>query len=97
MFTARGSDTPFCGWSSSLHSLHPLSRTAGWTIHDLRRTVATGMASVGVPIHVTERILHHVSGTQGGIIGIYQRYDYWEEQVQAIQRWEERVLSLARP
>jgi hypothetical protein len=31
-------------------------------IHDLRRTTATGMAKIGVPPHIVEACLNHVSG-----------------------------------
>src|SRR2546430_12117904 len=55
-----------------------------WTLHDLRRTFATNMASLGTPIHVTETLLHHVSGTTSGIVGVYQRHAYMDEMRQAI-------------
>jgi integrase len=44
-----------------------------WRLHDLRRTAASGMARLGVGIHVVERLLNHVSGsTTGGIVAVYQ-------------------------
>ena len=48
-----------------------VSGVDGWTFHDLRRTVATGMAEIGVTPHVIERILNHVSGSFAGVAGIY--------------------------
>ena len=50
-----------------------------WTFHDLRRTAATGMARLGIAVRVTEAVLNHVSGTGGGIVGVYQRHDYADE------------------
>jgi integrase len=95
--TSPPSWTTFSAWSKSHAALLKLSGTSGWTLHDLRRTFATGLAALGTPIHVTEKILNHVSGTTGGLVGIYQKHSYWPEQVEALRKWEERVLSLAQP
>lgn len=65
-----------------------------WTFHDLRRTAATGMARLGIPVRVTEAVLNHVSGTGGGIVAVYQRHDYADEKRQALEAWARFVLSL---
>ena len=65
-----------------------------WTFHDLRRTAATGMARLGIAVRVTEAVLNHVSGTGGGIVGVYQRHDYADEKRQALDAWARFVLSL---
>lgn len=85
---------PFSSFAFNHRRLLVLSGTAGWTLHDLRRTFATGLARLGAPIHVTEKILNHVSGTLSGVAGVYNRFDYWEAQVTAMQRWERHVLDL---
>ncbi len=77
-------------------SLAEKSQVSDWTLHDLRRTFATNLAALGVEIHVTEKLLNHVSGSLSGVAGIYNRFAYWDKQVAAVQAWEERVLSLAR-
>lgn len=46
-----------------------------WRIHDLRRTAASGMAALCFQPHVIERVLNHVSGAQGGLVGVYQRHE----------------------
>ncbi|MEM9341409.1 MAG: integrase arm-type DNA-binding domain-containing protein [Pseudomonadota bacterium] len=58
-----------------------------WTFHDLRRTAATGMARLGIAVRTTEAVLNHVSGTGGGIVGVYQRYDHGEEKRDALEAW----------
>ena len=64
---------------------------APWVVHDLRRTLATGCQAMGVAREVTEGILNHVSGTRGGITGVYQTYDYFDEKAAALERWAELV------
>ena len=67
------------------------SQLEPWVVHDLRRTLATGCQAMGVPIEVTEAILNHVSGRRGGIAGVYQTYDYFDEKADALARWGELV------
>lgn len=97
LFSAKGqSAKSYSGFSKSKKQLDKLSKVDDWTLHDLRRSFATGLASLGVPIHITERLLNHISGTSGGLIGVYQRHEYWDEQVAAMTAWENRVLSIVR-
>ncbi len=65
-----------------------------WTFHDLRRTAATGMARLGIPVRVTEAVLNHVSGTAGGIVSVYQRHDYADEKRDALDAWARLVFDL---
>ncbi|MCW5714064.1 MAG: integrase family protein [Bauldia sp.] len=94
-FPAKGEGiVPFNGWSKSKARLDKLSGVTDWTLHDLRRTFATNLAALGTPIHVTEKILNHVSGTTGGLVGVYQKHTYWPEQVAAVTAWENRLQSI---
>jgi integrase len=56
-----------------------------WRLHDLRRTAATRMAGQKVPPHIVERILNHISGEQGGLVGVYQHHEYRGERREAIE------------
>jgi integrase len=67
-----------------------------WTVHDLRRTVASGMASLGANLVVIEKILNHVSGSLAGIVGVYQRHEYAEEKRAALQLWADHVDQLVQ-
>ena len=49
---------------------------APWRIHDIRRTVATRMADIGIAPHVIEAVLNHVSGSKAGVAGVYNRSSY---------------------
>jgi integrase len=93
-------DGPFSGWSRSKEALDKaIENSAGkapsrWTLHDVRRSVATRMADIGIPPHVIEAVLNHVSGHKGGVAGIYNRALYTAEKAQALARWEEHVSAL---
>jgi integrase len=65
-----------------------------WRIHDIRRTVATGMANIGVQPHIIEAVLNHVSGHKAGVAGIYNRAVYAAEKRAALERWANQVSSL---
>lgn len=93
-FPARGKKTPFNGFSKSKGKLDERCGISDWTLHDLRRTFASGLASLGVALPVIERLLNHVSGTFGGIVGVYQRYDFMPEMREAIEKWEIHVRTL---
>jgi integrase len=68
--------------------------TEPYVVHDLRRTVATGLQKLGVRLEVTESVLGHTSGSRGGIVGIYQRHDYADEKRSALEAWGARVTAL---
>lgn len=63
-----------------------------WTFHDLRRTAASGMAALGVPVHVVEAVLNHKSGTIKGVAAVYNRYDYAKEKRDALTGWAVSIL-----
>jgi integrase len=71
-----------------------MGNTPKWVIHDVRRSVASGMAKIGVPVPVVEKILAHRSGTFRGIVGTYQRHSFLPEMAAAMQRWADHVEQL---
>jgi len=62
-----------------------------WTLHDLRRTFATHLASLRVQPHIIERILNHSSGTISGVAAIYNRFSYQDEMREAMMLWEQKL------
>jgi integrase len=102
LFPARGkSENPFNGYSPSKVRLDKFikndnekSPVAAWTLHDLRRTFATNLAALGTPIHVTEKLLNHISGTVSGVAAIYNRHSYMDEMRAAIMEWERRLTEI---
>ena len=87
-------DGPYSGWSRSKDRLDSRLGFDDWTLHDLRRTVATGMGDIGVQPHIVEAVLNHVSGAKRGVAGIYNRAQYAAEKRQALERWAEHVAAL---
>jgi integrase len=65
-----------------------------WVLHDLRRTVASGMARLGVALPVVEKCLNHVSGSFGGIVGVYQQHDFKDEKRAAFEAWAQHVEAV---
>jgi integrase len=65
-----------------------------WIFHDFRRCVASGIAALGVNLPTIERALNHVSGSFGGVTGIYQRHSFADEVRDAMERWGRRIEAL---
>jgi integrase len=68
-----------------------------WRLHDLRRTVATGLQRLGVRFEVTEAVLNHVSGAKSGVAGVYQRHDWKDEKRVALEAWGRHLSALLKP
>lgn len=91
--TTRG-DRPISGYSKMKARLAQLAGFNDWRIHDLRRSAATGMAQLGIPVSTISRILNH---KEGGVTKIYNRYGYQDEKRRALDTWGRKVESLVRP
>jgi integrase len=89
VFTVRRK--PIVNFSHMKQRLDSASGVTDWTLHDLRRTVASGLQRLGVRLEVTEAVLNHKSGSTAGIVGVYQRHDYAAEKCDALARWADHV------
>jgi integrase len=65
-----------------------------FVLHDIRRSVATGLAKLGVDLHVIERCLNHVSGTFGGIVSVYQKHKFEDGMRRALDAWALHIERL---
>jgi integrase len=79
---------------AALSTLDKASGVTNWTLHDLRRTFATHLAALRTPIHVTERLLNHISGTTAGIVSVYQRHSFMPEMREAVAKYETHLAAL---
>jgi integrase len=94
MFTTNGR-TPISGWSKTKTRLDSLmGDVPAWRLHDLRRTAATTMAEIGVPPHIVEAVLNHISGAKASVAGTYNRATYAAEKKAALERWTAHIEGI---
>ena len=96
LFTTTG-ETPISGLAKYKARLEKaVARDLGneperWTLHDLRRSMATGLQRLGFPVEVTEAVLNHSGGQVSGVAAVYARHDYRSEKEQALAAWARHV------
>lgn len=95
MFTGTGR-TPVSGFSRAKRELdQAMGSGPRWTLHDCRRTVASGMGDeLGIAPHVVEAVLNHASGAKAGVAGVYNRSEYAAEKRAALERWAAHVEQI---
>ena len=102
-------DKGYTGWSKSKRELdaailanrHKTDPDAqpmpAWVVHDLRRTFSTLLRELKLAdTHLVELILNHVSGTRGGVAGVYDQSERYEERRKAMEAWGRYVEELVR-
>jgi integrase len=85
---------PFQGFSRAKRLLDQFSGVAGWCLHDLRRTCVSGMARLGIPPHIADKIFNHNAGTISGVAAVYQRHEFLSERREALERWGTHVAHI---
>jgi integrase len=109
LFTTTG-ETPVSGFSKVKARLDKLVTTLAaqeaeatnrdasivepWRLHDIRRSFANGLQRMGTDPEIVEAALNHISGTKGGVAGVYQTYRYEPEVRKAVRRWAEHLLAV---
>lgn len=94
VFGTQVQDKPYNGWSRSQPRILKDTGLDHFTLHDLRRTFSTIHAKIGTPIHVTEKLLNHVTGTISGVAAVYNRHSYLEEMRAAIVEYDKYIAKL---
>ena len=75
----------FSGWSRRKKDLEQAANLkVEWTLHDLRRTVRTGLGKLGVQPHIAEAVLNHLPPK---LIRTYDRNTYVAEKRDALDKW----------
>jgi integrase len=82
----------YSGWSHSKAALDQVAELKeAWTLHDLRRTVRTGLGRLGVAPHIAEACLNHLPEK---LIRTYDKNRYEPEKRQALDRWAAHIDAL---
>lgn len=92
VFAGRG-NRQISGFSKRKRDL-ATAAAVDFCLHDVRRTVRTGLSRLRVPFVVAERVLGHV---QGGVAAHYDHHDYLAEKRAALESWASHVEGLVRP
>jgi hypothetical protein len=90
----RDQSSGFSGWSACKRRLDAAVKIPAWVIHDVRRSVATGLGELGIQPHIVESVLNHVSGSKRGVAGVYNKSAYAAEVATALARWDEHLAAV---
>jgi integrase len=91
VFSGRSGASPFSGFSKAKGRLDRAASIAPYTLHDLRRTVRTRLAELGVTPFIGELVIGHA---QRGVHAIYDLHRYEDEKREALGRWERRLRAI---
>lgn len=61
--------------------------------HVLRHTFSTLVSDLGVPPHISEKILNH---SLGGMLAVYNHQEFLQQRKQALQAWADRLITLMK-
>lgn len=90
----RTKGKPFNGALSALRRLRTAVKGNGdFTLHDLRRTVRTGLSRLGVDEATAEMVIGHVPQ---GIVKVYDQHGRMEERKDALTRWADYLDRLSQ-
>ena len=89
-------DKKFRSFGHAKAKLDKKASVCRWRLHDLRRTAVSGMARLGVPPHVADKILNHTAGTISGVAAVYQRHEFMAERKEALDAWARHLSAIVR-
>jgi integrase len=93
VFSFHGT-TPSRNFSLNKRRIDEMSGVKHWRLHDLRRSCVSGMARLGIPPHIADKILNHQSGTISGVAAVYQRHEFLAERQVALDLWGAHIGQL---
>lgn len=91
VFTTSGGERPSSNFAKVKKELDRISGVTDWRLHDIRRTVRSKLAELGVPREVACKVINHA---EGKIDRIYNRHAYMAEKREALERWEKHLTEL---
>jgi len=84
----RTTGAGFSGWSSVKEDFDAVVKIEPWVVHDLRRTVRTGIDKLGALPHICEAVLNHLPPK---LVRTYNRNTYENEKRQALNNWAQHL------
>ncbi len=96
VFWGRRDRRPFDFGSALITRVRKAAGIADWRLHDVRRTVRSGMARLGISQAVAEMCLGHLMA-KGGLVKVYDQHSYEVEKREAWLKWAAHVDAITRP
>jgi integrase len=87
VFSINGA-VPYSAYKRLKAALDRESGVTGWRLHDIRRTVSTGLAALHIPQDTIDRVLNHAKPI---LAGTYNRHQYLDEKRRALEVWAEHI------
>lgn len=93
IFAGEG-NRPVGGWTDIRRKVLELAGVGDGTLHDIRRTVVSTLGDRGFDPQVVDTLLNHAAATtMGGVMGVYQRSDFWAQRRRAIEAWSDLLME----
>ena len=91
VFSPSGGAKPYGNVVRTKREIDKEAGVTGWTLHDLRRTLRTGLSRLGVRPDISERAIGHAVG--GALGQVYDTHEYRTEKLAALQAWGAHVTA----
>ena len=92
VFSTTKGRVPYRGWSKAKIQFDKLTAfTDSWVYHDIRRTVRTGLPSIGIPHDISERVVSH---TPSKLDQVYDHHDYLSQKRNALEAWGIHLMAI---
>ncbi len=94
VFSSTSGETPYASLTKPKRRIDKASGVTDWTLHDLRRTAATGMGKLGIPGEIIARTLNHSKGAVEGVTARYDHAERTEAKRRALEAWAQHVVRI---
>lgn len=91
VLAGRGEGKPFAGQASAMRRIREKMKGKTFSLHDIRRTVRTGLSRLGVDEVTAEKVIGHMPQ---GIVKVYDVHDRMAERRAALELWSKHLAQL---
>ena len=91
VFSPSGGSKPYGNVQKPKRAIEEASGVTDWTLHDLRRTLRTGLSRLGIRPDISERVIGHAVG--GSLGQTYDTHEYRDEKLAALKAWGAHVMA----